>query len=138
MDYPAVFKPAEEGGYVVTFRDIPEAITQGETLEEAKILALDVLISAMDFYFEDQRVVPLPSTTRRGERPVTLPLSIAAKVFLLNEMLMQGIGSTELGRRLGLIPQKANRIVDFHHKTKIDTMANALGVLGKRLEISVV
>lgn len=138
MDYPALFKPADEGGFVVTFRDIPEAISQGETLEEAEAMALEVLISSMDFYFEDKRPVPAPSRKRRGERLVSLPLSIAAKVFLLNEMLLQGVGPTELGRRLGVIPQEANRVVDFHHKTKIDTIANAMAVLGKHMEIVVV
>ena len=138
MDYPASFKPAKEGGFVVTFRDIPEAITQGDTLQEAHEMAIDVLISSMDFYLEDRRMVPLPSKPRRGEQAVTLPLSIVAKVLLLNEMLAQGVGPTELGRRLGMIPQKANRVVDFHHKTKIDTLANALAALGKRMEIIVV
>jgi hypothetical protein len=33
--YPATLTPAEEGGYVVTFRDIPEAITQGDSLEDS-------------------------------------------------------------------------------------------------------
>jgi len=34
MFYPAKFSPAEEGGFVVTFRDIPEAITQGDNMAE--------------------------------------------------------------------------------------------------------
>jgi len=138
MDYPAQFKPAKEGGFVVTFRDIPEAVTQGDTESEAQELAIEVLISSMDFYLEDKRPVPLPSKPKRGERLVTLPLSIAAKVLLLNEMLAQGVGPAELGRRLGMIPQKANRVVDFHHRTKIDTMADALAALGKRMEIIIV
>jgi len=138
MDYPALFKPAKEGGFVVTFRDIPEAITQGDTQQEAEAMALDVLISSMDFYFEDKRSVPLPSKPRRGECLISLPPSVAAKVFLLNEMLAQGVGSTELARRLGMIPQEANRLVDFHHRTKIDTLANALAALGKRMDIVVV
>lgn len=137
MDYPALFKPAKEGGFVVTFRDIPEAITQGDTRQEAEAMAIDVLISSMDFYFEDKRPVPLPSKPKRGECLITLPPSVTAKVFLLNEMLAQGVGSTELARRMGMIPQEANRLVDFHHKTKIDTLANALAVLGKRMDIVV-
>ena len=35
LAYPVTLTPEKEGGYVVTFRDIPEAITQGETVEEA-------------------------------------------------------------------------------------------------------
>ena len=68
MYYPAKFTPAEEGGYVVTFRDIPEAITQGDDMTEAVEMAEDVLQSAMDFYFEDQRPAPLPSAPEEGER----------------------------------------------------------------------
>jgi antitoxin HicB len=56
MQYPASFTP-EEGKIVVRFRDIPEAITQGDDEAEAVEMAEDVLISAMDFYFEDKRPV---------------------------------------------------------------------------------
>lgn len=35
--YPARLAPdKKDGGYVVTFRDIPEAITQGDTIAEAQ------------------------------------------------------------------------------------------------------
>ena len=37
MRYPARFDLAPEGGFVVTFRDIPEAITQGDTEAEAML-----------------------------------------------------------------------------------------------------
>lgn len=76
MYYPAKFTPAKEGGYIVTFRDIPEAITQGDDMTEAVEMAEDVLQSAMDFYFEDQRPAPLPSAPEEGERLVELPLSV--------------------------------------------------------------
>ncbi len=33
--YTAVFEPAEEGGYVVTFPSLRGCITQGDTLAEA-------------------------------------------------------------------------------------------------------
>ncbi len=87
MCYPALFTPAEEGGFVVTFRDIPEAVTQGDSEAEAMEMAEDVLLSAMDFYFEDKRSVPMPSKAQLGECLVELPLTVSAKVFLLNEML---------------------------------------------------
>jgi len=34
--FTAVFEPAEEGGYVAFVEELPGAITQGETLEEAR------------------------------------------------------------------------------------------------------
>lgn len=57
---------------MVTFRDIPEAITQGDTWAEAMEMAEDVLRSAMEFYSENKRPVPLPSAVKRGERLVVL------------------------------------------------------------------
>ena len=43
LGYTAIFTPAEEGGFVVTFPDFPGCITQGDTLEEAKAHAVEVL-----------------------------------------------------------------------------------------------
>jgi antitoxin HicB len=64
--YPALFAPSD-GGYVVTFRDVPEAITQGESLEEARIMAADALRTALEFYTESQRPLPRPSEPLLGE-----------------------------------------------------------------------
>ena len=137
MYYPAKFTPAEEGGYVVTFRDIPEAITQGDDMTEAMHMAEDVLASSMDFYFEDQRPAPLPSAPKEGERPVALPLSVYSKVLLLNEMLAQNISKSELARRLETTPQEVQRITGLNHATKIDTVVRALAQLGRRLEVRI-
>lgn len=137
MRYPAKFEAAPEGGFVVTFRDIPEAITQGDTREEAVEMARDVLESAMDFYFEDSRPVPLPSRAHKGEELIDLPPSVWAKVLLLNEMLAAGVNNAELARRMGTRPQDVQRIVDLKHATKIDTVAKALGAIGRKLEIKV-
>ena len=41
--YPAIFHVAEEGGYWVTFPDIPECITEGDDMEEAYQMAVDAL-----------------------------------------------------------------------------------------------
>ncbi|MFP3428717.1 type II toxin-antitoxin system HicB family antitoxin [Paraburkholderia sp. SIMBA_061] len=137
LRYPAVFEP-DSGGFVVTFRDIPEAITQGDTLDEARSMAADALLTAMDFYFEDKRPVPVPSKAKKGEELIALPVSVSAKVLLLNEMLAQKVTPSELARRLNTRPQDVNRIVNLGHATKIDTIAEALEALGKHLDISVV
>lgn len=67
LRYPALFKAAEEGGFVVTFPDIPEAITQGEDKEDAMLHAADVLESAIDGYIEDGIPIPAPSKLKRGQ-----------------------------------------------------------------------
>jgi antitoxin HicB len=137
FNFAARFAPAEEDGYTVTFRDIPEAITQGDTLDEARAMAADALLTAMDFYFEDRRPVPAPSPRRKGEEVVGLPASVAAKVLLLNEMVRQQVKASELARRLDTSPQVVNRLIDLRHATKIDAIDAALRALGRELEVSI-
>lgn len=43
MKLTAVFEPAKEGGYSCFVEEIPAAISQGETLPEAKANLLDAL-----------------------------------------------------------------------------------------------
>jgi antitoxin HicB len=133
MRYPVNLKRATEGGYVVTFPDIPEAITQGETIEDSLQHAQDALESAMEFYFEDRRRVPAPSKPKRRQHVVELPASLTAKVLLLNEMLRQKVRPAELARRIGTTAQEINRLTDIRHTTKIDRIDVALRALGKRL-----
>ncbi|WP_435012998.1 type II toxin-antitoxin system HicB family antitoxin [Xanthomonas arboricola] len=124
-------------GYVVSFRDIPEALTEGSSKEEALDMAGDALTSAMEFYFEDRREVPMPSKAKKGEEAVALSTSMAAKVLLLNEMLRAKVTPTALAKRLQTSPQVVTRIVDLHHSTKIDTIAEAFSAMGKTLVLSV-
>lgn len=137
MKYPANFEPdRESGGYVVTFRDIPEAITQGDDDAEATAMAADALISSIEFYLERKQQVPPPSMPEQGERLIALPANISAKVLLLNEMLAQGIGPSELARRMGTIPQNVNRLIDVRHTSKLESIEQAVEALGKHLELS--
>jgi antitoxin HicB len=136
LSYPA--RITRDGdGFIVSFPDVPEALTGAATREEALAIAADALTTAMDFYFEDRRPVPAPSAPKRGQVLVDLPPSVGAKVLLLNEMLAQGTRPADLARRMNVRPQEINRLTDLRHPTKIDTIAQALRAMGKRLELSV-
>jgi len=119
LTYPAKLTP-DGDGYLVQFPDIPEALTQGRTREKTLDMAADALRTAMDFYFEDGRRVPMPSRVKRGQVAVELPPSVGAKVLLLNTMLEQRVTAAELARRLHTSPQSVNRLVNLGHATKID------------------
>lgn len=134
--YPARLEK-KGAGYVVSFRDIPEALTEGASREEAMDMAADALATAMDFYFEDRKQVPMPSRFGKSEVAVELPTSLSAKVLLLNEMLRSGTTPSALAKKLKASPQTVTRIVDLHHPTKIDTISDALSVMGKKLVLSV-
>jgi antitoxin HicB len=137
MRYPIKVRP-DGKFFLVTFPDIPEAITQGESMEQALAVAADALETALDFYFDGSRAVPEPSPIKRGGHFVELPPSVSAKVLLLNEMIRQQVRPAELARRLHTTPQEVNRLTNLHHTTKIDGIAGAMKVLGKTLEIRVI
>jgi predicted RNase H-like HicB family nuclease len=80
LRYPIDMK-ADGKFFVVTFPDVPEAITQGESKEEAMRAAKDALETALDFYFETSRGVPLPSPLKRGQEFVVLPADLSAKIL---------------------------------------------------------
>jgi antitoxin HicB len=67
MRYPVNIEPVDEGVFFVSFPDVPEALTQGGTYEEALAMAVDALATALEFYTDDNRPVPLPSLPKPGQ-----------------------------------------------------------------------
>lgn len=61
MFYPAVFHKAEEGGYWITFPDIPECITEGDNMEEAYNMAVDALGLALTDRIKEKQDLPKAS-----------------------------------------------------------------------------
>ena len=59
--YPALFHKAEEGGFWVTFPDLPECMTQGDNMEEAYNMAVDALgLCLTDM---DREHIPFPEVS---------------------------------------------------------------------------
>lgn len=134
MRYPVNLElDPDSGGYVVSFPDIPEALTQGDTRKEALAMAHDALVTSFEFYFEDNQRIPAPG--KITDDYVEVPASVAAKVLMLNAFVESGLSQVELASRMGVKKQEVTRLFNLQHSTKIDTVQKAIGVLGKRLEL---
>lgn len=59
--YPAVFEPDDNGTFLVSFPDFPEAHTFGETMADARLRAADCLQTIIDAYGRDGQALPAPS-----------------------------------------------------------------------------
>jgi len=70
--YPATLTAHPDGGFTVTFRDVPEAITEGDTREEALLRAEDALESALAMYIGAKDPLPIPSQAEASEEMVPL------------------------------------------------------------------
>jgi antitoxin HicB len=135
LRYPMHLEAAEEGGFIISFPDIPEAHSQAEDEVEAIRRGTDAVETALEFYLEDRRPIPAPSKPKRGQRMIELSASVSAKVLLLNEMIAQKVRPAELARRLQVTPQEVTRLINLRHTSKIDGIAGALKALGKTMEI---
>ncbi|MBR5128216.1 MAG: type II toxin-antitoxin system HicB family antitoxin [Roseburia sp.] len=67
--YPALFHKAEEGGFWVTFPDIPECMTEGDDLSQAYEMAVDALGLSLTSMEETHISLPIPSTPDTIETP---------------------------------------------------------------------
>ena len=137
LDFPVVLSAQPEGGFVVTFPDVPEAITQGEDEEEALLYAVDALETALSFYVDARKNLPLASRPKRGQRTVRPSALEGAKLGVYQAMTEQGIKKAELARRLGWHMPQVDRLFDLRHASRLDQIEAAARVLGRRLEVRV-
>jgi antitoxin HicB len=135
--YPAAIKPDEEDFLYVSFRDLPEAYTDGRSLEEAMREAADCLDEAIAGRIRREEDIPPPSRPRRGERLVAVPPLTAAKAALYLALRESGTSKLALARRLGIDQKDMRRLCDPRHRSRIGAIADALRALGKALVIDV-
>ncbi len=69
-DYTVLMTPDATGGYVVTCPALPGVVTQGETLEEARINAAEAIDLYLEVLQEDGEQIPEDVT------PIIEPLSV--------------------------------------------------------------
>lgn len=67
--YPAIFHKAEEGGFWITFPDLPECITEGDDMEEAYNMAVDALGLALTDRIKSKEELPKASDIENIEKP---------------------------------------------------------------------
>jgi antitoxin HicB len=136
FDYPVTLTP-DEGTVMVTFVDIPEAITFGMDEDEALLQAVDALESALTFYIEDRKLLPSPSKPQKGQKTVRPSALECGKLGVYQAMTEQGIKKSELARRLGWHMPQIDRLFDLRHASKLDQIEAAASVLGKRVKLQI-
>ena len=121
---------------LVSFPDVPEALTEGETVEDAMREAVDCLVAALGGYVRNGQRVPVP-TERPNVPLVTLPALAAAKVALYQAVLGQPEDKAGLAERIGLTESALDRLVDLDQRSPIGQVEDALRALGLALRVEV-
>lgn len=133
--YPCVLEPEEDGGFFVTFPDVPGANTCGDDRVEALEMAEEALAGALAGHVREQWDVPVPSPAAPGQVLVTVPALVAAKLALHAAMRERGMTATALADRLGLDEPVVRRLLDPDRRSPIGRIEQALRVVGRRLAV---
>ena len=136
FDYPVTLTP-DGDTVLVTFADVPEALTFGADEDEALLQAVDALETALSFYVDARKPLPVASKAKRGQRTVRPSALDGAKLGVYQAMTEQGIKKAELARRLGWHMLQVDRLFDLRHASRLDQIEAAARVLGRRLEVRV-
>ncbi len=134
--YPVEMTLDDNGTMLVTFPDIPEAVTFGDDEEDALFRAVDALEAMLAAKIADREDIASPSPAE-GRPCVTLSALTSAKVLLYQTMREQNVRKAELARRLGWHAPQADRLLDLNHASRLDQIERALNVLGKTLVIGI-
>ena len=135
--YPCNLIPDhEEGeGFIVTFPDVPGAITGARTREESLFLAEDALVAMLAVYVQQQREIPTPSPVADDQELVAVPPIAAAKLALYTAMREQGITGDALAVRLNLSDSAIRKLLDPDCYSHISQIMRALRNVGRSLVI---
>ena len=130
--YPYTVYQSEDGAWQVRFPDVPEALTEGESEDEAHALAQDAVLAALGALVKMKRDIPPPSEAD-GRPVVIVPMLQSAKLALYLAMREQGLNKVTLARKLGKQENEVRRMLDLDHETKVASLENALWLLGKQI-----
>lgn len=134
FNYPVMLTP-DGDTILVTFPDIPEAITFGHTEQEALAMAVDALETGLSFYVDDRKPLPAPSV--RPDLLCVRPSALESiKLAVYQEMMNQGMRKADLARRLGWKAPQVDRLFDLGHASRLDQLEAAAKVLGKQIDVS--
>jgi antitoxin HicB len=134
--YPVRLKADTNGTLLVTFPDVPEAITFGENQADAMIRAAEALEAALSLYMDARREIPRPKGAATRKTPVvTLPALTEAKLALYDLMRSSGVRKAELARRLSCGKSQVDRLLDLNHASRLDQLEAAFQALNKRMYV---
>jgi antitoxin HicB len=74
LNYTVLFKPIEEGGYIVVVPALPGIVTFGKDLEEARLMAADAIKCHCEGLLKDGE--PLPGDKKLTLEPVKEKITV--------------------------------------------------------------
>jgi antitoxin HicB len=133
--YP--YETAAEGdSIIVSFPDVPGALTQIDPDEDFEALVYDCLVAALGGYIVLRKPIPRPSAAL-GRPLVSLDVLVSAKLALASALAEANMTNVRLAQELGVSEKVIRRLLDLDHVSRIDRLEDVLAFFNRRLEVSV-
>lgn len=133
LSYGAQIQP-DGDGYLVTFRDIENAFTYAETLDEAIFNAQEVLDLMLLDRLEKDEEIPMPSKLKNGEIVITPSPEVVAPALLHIMRMLESRTMADIARTMGVAYQSYQRIESGKNLT-MKSLKKAALALGSIVEI---
>lgn len=121
--------------WLVRFPGIPEALTEGETIEEARGNALDCVLAALEGYMKAGKPLPRLGASHSGSDRVILPSLVTAKLAVYETMRGRGWSKLKLAKELGMPENSVRRLLDLRHSSHMWIIDEALKKMSAELTI---
>ncbi|MEN0039856.1 MAG: type II toxin-antitoxin system HicB family antitoxin [Pseudomonadota bacterium] len=125
--YPVHLEAMNEGGFLATFPDVPEAIASGDTREAAMHEARKALGIALRGALADGEALPPASD---GTPRLAVLVADGLKLSVIAAFASAGLSQVELAKRIGRDGKEVRRILDASHHTKPAALEDALAAMG--------
>jgi antitoxin HicB len=135
LGYRYTLERQQNGWWLVRFPRIPEALTEGESKEEARANARDCLVAALEGYMKAGRPLPRTGTGRSGPDRAVLPSLVTAKLAVYETMRAHGWSKVRLAKELGMSENTVRRLLDLRHSSHMWIIDEALAKMKTELAI---
>lgn len=136
--YPATVSFDEDTGqYEIVFRDFSNLHSVALTEDDVELEARDGITAMIGELIDSRIPIPEPSPAQEGEIVIHLPALTCLKAALHNAMINTGTRKADLARKLNQKGPQIDRLLDVGHASKVETLEQALYLLGYEVEVSV-
>lgn len=127
----------ESGEYEISYRDFSELYSSALSEDDVELEAKDGLTAFIAELIESRIPVPAPSAAESDEITVHLPVLTCLKIALHNAMINTGTRKVDLARKLNQKGPQIDRLLDVEHASKVETLEQALYLLGYEVSVSI-
>jgi len=133
--YRYTLEREENGWWLVRFPGISEALTEGETQEEARANAVDCVIAALEGYIKMGEKLPRQGAVYSGRNRAVLLSLMTAKLAVYVRMQERGWSKLRLAKELGMPENSVRRLRNLRQSSHMWIIDKALAKMDSELPI---